>query len=81
MRIVWDEPKRLANLAKHGLDFEDVDPIFFETAVVRPAKQGRWQAFGSLQGTLVALVFAPLGSEALSLISLRTASAKERKRR
>jgi len=22
----WDENKRLANLAKHGLDFEDVRP-------------------------------------------------------
>jgi hypothetical protein len=23
MKIFWDEPKRLANLDKHGLDFRD----------------------------------------------------------
>lgn len=29
MMIVWDEPKRLTNLAKHGLDFADLDETFF----------------------------------------------------
>jgi len=34
VKIVWDEPKRLANLDKHGLDFADLDlgfscPPFF----------------------------------------------------
>jgi hypothetical protein len=28
MEIVWDEPKRLANLDKHGLDFADLDETF-----------------------------------------------------
>jgi uncharacterized DUF497 family protein len=27
MNIAWDEPKRLANLEKHGLDFADLDDI------------------------------------------------------
>jgi uncharacterized DUF497 family protein len=31
VKIVWDEPKRLANIAKHdGLDFTDLDEGFFE---------------------------------------------------
>ena len=29
MRIVWDEAKRLTNLAKHGLDFADLDAELF----------------------------------------------------
>jgi uncharacterized DUF497 family protein len=29
MQIVWDEPKRLANLDKHGLDFADLNETFF----------------------------------------------------
>ena len=28
MIIVWDEPKRLANIAKHGIDFADIGPDF-----------------------------------------------------
>ncbi len=28
MRFVWDEPKRLANLKKHGLDFADAEKAF-----------------------------------------------------
>jgi uncharacterized DUF497 family protein len=25
MKIVWDEPKRLANIANHEMDFADLD--------------------------------------------------------
>jgi uncharacterized protein len=28
MEFEWDEAKRAANLAKHGVDFEDVLPMF-----------------------------------------------------
>jgi hypothetical protein len=33
MEIIWDEPKRLANIARHGLDFADLDDAFFEGSV------------------------------------------------
>jgi uncharacterized DUF497 family protein len=36
MKIVWDEPKRLANLYKHGLDFADLNESFFDDALVLP---------------------------------------------
>jgi uncharacterized DUF497 family protein len=79
MKIVYDPPKRLANLAKHGLDFADLeDGTFFETALVRPAKLGRFQAIGRFENGVVAVVFALLGSEGLSIISMRPASEKER---
>lgn len=44
--IVWDEPKRQSNLAKHGLDFADLDEAFFLSALVVPAKNGRHMAIG-----------------------------------
>jgi uncharacterized protein len=78
MKIVWDEPKRLANLAKHGIDFADIGEEFFVSAIVRQAKRGRQAAIGRLDG-VVAVIFAMLGTEGLSIISARPANRKERK--
>jgi len=41
MVIVWDEPKRQQNLAKHSLDFAELDLSFFLNAAIRMAKTGR----------------------------------------
>ena len=79
MKIVWDEPNRQQNLAKHGIDFALLTVEFFEGSTVYPAKEGRFLAIGKLGGQIiVAVVFKPLGSEALSVISMRPASKKER---
>lgn len=78
MIIVWDEPKREANIAKHGVDFADIDEAFFLSAVVLPAKNGRYAALGKLRGKIV-VIFATLGTEGVSIISARPASVKERK--
>lgn len=79
MKIVYDPPKRLANLLKHGLDFADLeDGAFFETALVRPAKLGRFQAIGRFDDGTIVVVFALLGGEGLSIVSMRPASKTER---
>lgn len=78
MMIVWDEPKRQSNLAKHGLDFADLDERFFLSSVVIPAKDGRHMAIGRLADGAIAVVFAVLGVEGVSVISMRPASLKER---
>jgi uncharacterized DUF497 family protein len=78
MMIVWDEPKRFANLQNRGLDFADLTIGFFETATVFRAKLGRYIAIGRFRGTIIAVVYKPLGSEAISVISMRPASRKER---
>lgn len=81
MKIVWDEPKRLANLDKHGLDFADLNENFFDTALVIPShnKSKRWIAIGvSIRGVIV-VVFARLGREGISIVSMRPASRSERK--
>lgn len=80
MKITWDETKRASNLAKHGLDFADLDLDFFAASLVVPSRDDRFVAIGELRGeTIIAVVFRPLGSEALSVISMRPASRRERR--
>jgi uncharacterized DUF497 family protein len=81
MKVVWDEPKRRQNKAKHGLDFAELSLDFFLDAYVGPAKEGRLKAIGELNGQIVvAVIFSRLGSEALSIVSMRPANRKERRR-
>jgi uncharacterized protein len=78
MKIVWHEPKRLANLDEHGLDFAELDETFFENALVVPSRNDgkRWVAIGvNIRGVVV----ARLGREGVSIISMRPASKDERK--
>ena len=78
MKIVWDEPKRVANLEKHGLDFTELSLEFFLASVVIPAKDGRSKAIGRLRDGTVVVIFLTLGTEALSVISMRPARKDER---
>lgn len=77
MIIVWDEPKRLANIDKHGIDFAGIGEEFFLSAIVRPAKDGRYAAIGHLDGVIV-VIFVALGNEGVSIVSARRASKRER---
>ena len=79
MKIVWDPPKRLANIAKHGLDFASLTEEFFADARVISARSGRYLAIGEDVNGVVSVVFAILGVEGISVISMRPASPKERK--
>lgn len=79
MKITWDERKRRANLEARGLDFADLDLDFFAAALVLPAKRGRFMAIGPFAGTLLAVIYKPLGSEAIAVISMRQASREERR--
>jgi uncharacterized DUF497 family protein len=79
MRIVWDEPKRLANIANHEMDFADLDEAFFENSVIAPAKFHRLAAVGRYASGIILVVFVKLGTEAFSVISMRPASRKERR--
>jgi len=81
MKIVWDEPKRLANIDKHGLDFADLNETFFDNALVVPShnKSKRWVAISVSIRDVVVVVFARLGREGVSIVSMRPASRSERK--
>ncbi|MGE7371235.1 BrnT family toxin [Neorhizobium sp. NPDC001467] len=79
MRIVWDERKRIANIEKHDLDFDDLSEEFFLSAVTVPAKHGRQKAIGRLHNGVIAAIFLTLGLQGLSVISMRPARRDERK--
>jgi uncharacterized protein len=77
--ITWDESKRVANIDKHGLDFAGLTLAFFLSATIYPSKKGRRVAIGRFEGLVViAVIFAPLGTQAISVISMRPASRRER---
>ncbi|WP_407520011.1 BrnT family toxin [Methylobacterium oryzisoli] len=85
MRIVWDEAKRAANLVKHGYDFAEFARAFDrDTALTLPTAASRlgrvrYLLLGTWNETrVVAVITSPLGREALSLVSVRTASPQER---
>jgi uncharacterized DUF497 family protein len=79
MIIVWDEPKRQKNLRKHGMDFATLTEGFFLSALIQPAKKGRYMAIGTFDDGTIAVIFVTLGTEGISLVSMRRASRKERK--
>ncbi len=74
MRIVWDAHKRLTNLEKHGFDFKDLTWDWIGALESKPARGGRLIVIGQLNGRHVAVVFARLGTEAVSIISMRRAN-------
>jgi uncharacterized protein len=79
MKIVWDERKRLANIADHEMDFADLDETFFEHSIIVPVKFNRLAAVGRHANGIILVVFVRLGTEAFSVISMRPASRKERR--
>jgi uncharacterized protein len=78
MQFSYDEQKRKSNLSKHGLDFADLDIEYFVNSIVVPAKLGRFMAIGILVNDVIATVFVKLGTQGLSIVSMRAASRKER---
>jgi uncharacterized DUF497 family protein len=77
--IFWDEHKRAANLAKHGFDFADIDFDFIVEATIVPAKLNRFKAINHFRNGIITVIFFKLGTEGLSIISMRPADKKERK--
>ena len=84
MKIEYGEPKRQQNLKEHGLDLADAVNFDWQHAVVRstyPSRTGRLRfiAVGRFGRDLFAIVFSPLGTEAISVVSFRRASRRERR--
>ena len=77
LMIVWDEPKRQANLAKHGLDFADLDEGFFLASVVVPAKDGRHMAISEGRAARLMASDAAQGKKHLSSGRIQAIFASE----
>ena len=81
---VWDERKRSANLAKHGLDFARAD-LVFESALkvtIESFKGGgetRFLDYAEVEGVLLALLYT-LRNDAVRIISFRPTKRRERRK-
>ncbi|MCJ2014679.1 BrnT family toxin [Methylobacterium sp. J-076] len=85
MRFTYDEPKRQANIAKHGLDFAEFEDAFsFDRFLSRPTKPSRtgrerFLLIGEwFENAVVTVIVSPLGTEATDIVSIRPASRQER---
>jgi uncharacterized DUF497 family protein len=83
MEFEWDETKRAANLAKHGLDFAAVERFDWSAAVILEDRrfaygEDRLQAFAILDGFLHQVTFTRRG-HTYRIVSFRHASRKERR--
>jgi len=84
MEFEWDDAKRQSNLAKHGLDFVDVERLDWRVAYIgRDARfdygEDRFTAYGLLDDVLMVVIFTWRG-EAMRIVSYRRANRMERKR-
>ena len=82
MRFEWDETKRKTNLAKHGIDFEDVPEMFTNPMLVGPDArkdygEPRQIGFGFIRGRLIAVAFTEREPELIRIISARKANQRE----
>ncbi|MEO1687491.1 MAG: BrnT family toxin [Pseudomonadota bacterium] len=83
MIFEWDEAKRAANLAKHGVDFADAARLEWGAAKTfadrrRDYGEARTAALVPLGGRLHACLYT-LRDGRLRIISLRKANARERR--
>ena len=82
MAFEWDAAKNAANIAKHGIDFEDATRIFDGPVLERPDErrnygETRIVAFGVLENRELAVVYTMRGRRR-RIISARRANSSER---
>ena len=77
----WDARKRLQNIERHGIDFEDVTRVFEGPILTVQSDRGnekRYVALGILDDIEIAVVYT-IRSHACRIISARRARQNERK--
>jgi len=88
LQFEWDENKNSANIAKHGVSFEEAKEIFYDPSHISKLDhrfsyfEERWITIGSTQESKVLVVanmfFDDNGEEIVRIISARRANPKER---
>ena len=83
MEFQWDEPKRLANVLKHGIDFRRAALLFdgrpHVTVRSTFAAEERFLTTGEVDGRVITVVWTPRG-EVVRFISVRRARDAEERR-
>ncbi|MBI4791120.1 MAG: BrnT family toxin [Chloroflexi bacterium] len=80
-KFEWDEDKRQANIRQHGIDFEDVPPLFDGyTVTVEDTRfaydETRYITIGLLKGRALAVAHTERGDK-IRIISARKATKYE----
>ena len=84
MEIVWDPSKARTNVARHGVRFADVEPVFYDSCAVSIEDTGsfgeqRFVTIGSDGlGRVLVVAYTYRGDDAIRVISARVASPGER---
>lgn len=83
MAYIWDETKRSANIAKHGIDFTDADRFERDWADIKiddrfDYGEVRQIAYGYIGQRLHVMVFTQRPPH-IQVISLRKANRRERR--
>jgi uncharacterized DUF497 family protein len=81
MRFIWHEPKRQANLKKHGVDFADAERVFAGPTFTFEADredygEQRWVTLGLLGMRVIVIVHTETEDE-IRVISMREADNDE----
>jgi uncharacterized DUF497 family protein len=69
----WDDAKSNANVAKHGIDFEEASEVFYGPIIVWHStrnKEERWIAIGKSNDRIISVIFTRR-SELIRIISAR----------
>jgi uncharacterized protein len=77
----WDTAKAIANLDKHGVDFQAAIRVFatsFLTLRSGTIEEERWKAISSVDGVVITVIFTWRGSKR-RIISARRAKRNERR--
>jgi uncharacterized DUF497 family protein len=84
VRFIWDENKNIANLKKHGVDFNDAvrayydpDRIDFFDEEHSTQEETRWIFFGAVVGVVLFVVETEPDEETVRIISARPALKRE----
>jgi uncharacterized DUF497 family protein len=84
LNFVWDEQKRLSNIEKHGIDFQDAIEVFSDPNALSfrsraETEEDRFLIIGRGQGRVITVIFTWRG-ETIRVISARIARREERQR-
>jgi uncharacterized DUF497 family protein len=82
VRFEWDEAKRKANIAKHGIDFLDVPEMLGSLMLAGPDSrkdygETRKVGFGFIRGRLMVVAFTEREPNSIRMISARKANTRE----
>lgn len=86
LEFEWDEGKRQSNLERHGVDFEDIKPVFEQQEKTVQSVDNRKQygetrinLLGEIQNKLYCIIYTKRNSR-YRIISARRANSRERRK-